>query len=73
MRTRYIALGADLKSETVYFLPELKLHTKHVTESVDLIISFESYERLRKISGLSKKKASQVMVSALKTLLGVAS
>ena len=71
MRKRYKVLGTNLKFETMYFLPELKQHANHVTESVDLIISFESYERLRKISDLSKKETSKVMVAALNTLLGV--
>jgi AcrR family transcriptional regulator len=67
---RHRAMHRDLRADLLRWLPELRDAPAPVVEAVDLITSFEAWDRLRNDQGLGAKAASAVVERTVGTLLG---
>lgn len=65
-RSRYLegrhhVMQRDLRADLLRWLPELRAAPAAVVEAIDLVTSFEAWERLRNEQGLSAKAAMAVV------------
>jgi len=66
---RHRAMQRDLRADLLRWLPELRDAPARVAEAVDLVTSFEAWDRLRNDQGLGLKAASAVVERTVETLL----
>jgi AcrR family transcriptional regulator len=60
----------ELRARLRRWLPELADLSADVQEAVELVLSFEAWDRLRTAQGLGRRRATAVMEHAATTLLG---
>jgi len=66
LEKNYQQSQADLRKHLQHYLPELLELDEETQQFIELIFSFESWERLRELQGLSKKRAIEVINSQVK-------
>lgn len=71
LETNYKQSQIDLKKHLQYYLPELLKQDEESQHLIELLLSFESWERLRELQGMSKIKAIEVIRFQVKKLLDV--
>ncbi len=69
LRKNYARYQRGLRKDLDDWLPELKTLSREQREAVDAIASFEMWHRLREHQGLSKKKATEIIVSLIGGLM----
>jgi AcrR family transcriptional regulator len=69
LRKNYARYQRGLRKDLDNWLPELKQLTRQQRESVDAVASFEMWHRLREHQGLSKKVATEIVISLIGNLL----
>lgn len=69
LETNYKQSQIDLKKHLQYYLPELLKQDEESQQLIELLLSFESWERLRELQGMSKKKAIEVIRFQVEKLL----
>jgi len=62
----------ELRARLHTWLPELDAAPAEVQEAVELTLSFESWDRLRRLQSLGTTRATAVLDRMVRTLLGVA-
>jgi len=67
--TQYQDLCERLQKEVYFFLPELKKKTASTAEMVNLIMSFEVWDRQRTIDGRTRKAIRKTMLESLNSLM----
>jgi hypothetical protein len=73
LRGQHSALVRALRSDLLRWLPELRRAPVDLVEALDLVLSFEAWDRLRKEQRLSRDRAREAlvrMVFALSAELG---
>ena len=59
----------SLEKHLQYYLPELLKQDEESQQLIELLLSFESWERLRELQGMSKKKAIEIIRFQVEKLL----
>lgn len=70
LQGRHRAMQADLRADLLRWLPELRHAPETTVEAVDLLASFEAWDRLRADRRLGAREAAAVVTDAVATLLG---
>ena len=71
VRSRQQHLVEELRERLRLWLPELFTAAANVQEAVELVLSFEAWERLRTGQALSRARAVEVVEHAVRALLGI--
>lgn len=69
LKSNYRKLCAVFKKRMLIFIPELNNQPQAVIDSVELILSFESWQRLRHIQKLSQKESKAIMLRTLRAVM----
>jgi AcrR family transcriptional regulator len=69
LQGRHRAMQAELRSDLVRWLPELQDAPEWVVDAVDLVTSFEAWDRLRGDQRLGTKAAAAVVERSVEALL----
>jgi hypothetical protein len=69
LQGRHQAMQGELRADLLRWLPELRGAPAPLVEAVDLVTSFEAWDRLRGDQRLGAKAATAVMEHAVATLL----
>ena len=69
LRKNYARYQRGLRKDLDDWLPELKQLARPDREAVDAIASFEMWHRLREHQGLSRKAATEIVISLIGKLL----
>lgn len=69
LRTRHAGLVRELRADLLRSLPELSDARPETLEAIDLVTSFEAWDRLRSDQRLSRERAEATLASALMALL----
>jgi AcrR family transcriptional regulator len=72
LQDRHLNLQRELRGDLLRWLPELKGAAVPIVEAIDLVTSFEAWERLRFDRGLSVKSALAVLETSVTALLAAA-
>jgi AcrR family transcriptional regulator len=70
LRRRHGALVHELRSDLLRWLPELRGAADDLVEALDLVLSFEAWDRLRSEQRLSRERARAALLRAVRALLG---
>jgi len=70
LRTRHALLVRELRADLLRSLPELSDAPTETLDAIDLVLSFEAWERLRSDQRLSRERAEATLECALLALLG---
>jgi hypothetical protein len=70
LRTRHALLVRELRADLLRSLPELEDASPEAFEAIDLVSSFEAWDRLRTDQRLSRERAEATLEHALLALLG---
>jgi AcrR family transcriptional regulator len=69
LRTRHALLVRELRADLLRTLPELSDASPETLEAIDLVASFEAWDRLRSDQRLSRERAEATLERALLALL----
>ena len=69
LRTRHAGLVRELRSDLLRSLPELEEAPAETLDAIDLLASFEAWDRLRSDQRLSRERAEATLERALLVLL----
>lgn len=69
LRANYRKLCAMFKQRMFFYIPELESSPKASVDSAELVLSFESWHRLRHLQKLSQKETKDIMLMSLKAIL----
>ncbi len=69
LRTRHAGLVRELRADLLRSLPELEAASAETLEAIDLVASFEAWDRLRTDQRLSRERAEATLERALLALL----
>ncbi len=70
LQSRHIALVRDLRADLLLWLPELRDAPEDLVEALDLVTSFEAWDRLRGDQRLSRARAQASLTRTVLALLG---
>ena len=70
LRTRHALLVRELRADLLRSLPELSDAPTETLDAIDLVASFEAWDRLRADQRLSRERAEATLECALLALLG---
>jgi AcrR family transcriptional regulator len=70
LRSNYQKLCNVFRERMLTFIPELRQKDAAVIEAADLMLSFETWNRLRNLQKLSQKSTKAIMLNSLKTIVG---
>jgi AcrR family transcriptional regulator len=69
LRTRHAGLVRELRADLLRSLPELAEAPAETLEAIDLLVSFEAWDRLRSDQRLSRERAEATLERALRAAL----
>lgn len=69
LRKNYRKLCAKFKQRMFDYIPELQNKPAAIVDSIEMLLSFESWNRLRHIQNLSQKETKAVMLTSLTAMI----
>lgn len=69
LRSNYRKLCDIFKQRMFFYIPELKNESKASIDLAELMLSFETWHRLRHLQKLSQKETKDIMLTSLKAIL----
>ncbi len=69
LRGRHAILVRELRSDLLLWLPELRDAPGELADALDLVLSFEAWDRLRSDQRLSRERAEQTLARGVAALL----